>query len=222
MRLIKKTNVKIKGVDNEFICPEELRNELLKYGSVRIDGNSNRVSIGGPNYLKYTNIKIFGDNNILSLPPRCYGKLNLEIRTSNTIVTVGDKTGFMRTDIILEEKDSKVIIGRECMFAKETRLYCSDFHSIIDLKTGRPLNQGQEIIIGNHVWVGEGVKILKNCHITDNIVIGVGSIVTKDLTINHAIYAGNPAVCKKKDVDRIPEAYDITMAQMENSQNETV
>lgn len=159
MRLIKKANLRIKGTGNEFVCPKDVHNELLKYGNVRIDGNNNKINIGGPNYLKFTDIKIFGNNNTLILPPGCYGKLNLEIRTSDAVVTVGHKTGFMGTDIILEEKGSRVIIGDDCMFAKETRLYCSDFHAVIDLKTGRPCNQGKEIVIGNHVWLGEGVKI---------------------------------------------------------------
>ena len=182
MRLIKKANLRIKGTGNEFVCPKDVHNELLKYGNVRIDGNNNKINIGGPNYLKFTDIKIFGNNNTLILPPGCYGKLNLEIRTSDAVVTVGHKTGFMGTDIILEEKGSRVIIGDDCMFAKETRLYCSDFHAVIDLKTGRPCNQGKEIVIGNHVWLGEGVKILKNCHVTDNVIIGIGSFVTIDLT----------------------------------------
>ena len=104
MRLIKKANLRIKGTGNEFVCPKDVHNELLKYGNVRIDGNNNKINIGGPNYLKFTDIKIFGNNNTLTLPPGCYGKLNLEIRTSDAVVTVGHKTGFMGTDIILEEK----------------------------------------------------------------------------------------------------------------------
>ena len=101
---------------------------------------------------------------------------------------------------------------------KETRLYCSGFHAVIDLKTGRPCNQGKEIVIGNHVWLGEGVKILKNCHVTDNVIIGIGSVVTKDLTTGYAMYAGNPAVCKKTDINWVPEAYDLAMAQLESQQ----
>lgn len=175
MRLIKKANLRIKGTGNEFVCPKDVHNELLKYGNVRIDGNNNKINIGGPNYLKFTDIKIFGNNNTLILPPGCYGKLNLEIRTSDAVVTVGHKTGFMGTDIILEEKGSRVIIG-------------------------------------------EGVKILKNCHVTDNVIIGIGSVVTKDLTTGYAMYAGNPAVCKKTDINWVPEAYDLAMAQLESQQ----
>ena len=211
MRLFKKKRFVIKGEDNVFVSPKDSRNELLKYGALKINGNKNNVQIAAPNFLKFTDIHITGDNNTVILPANCYGKLHLDIRASNTIVQVGDKTGFMGTDIILEENNSKVIIGDDCMFAKDTKLYCSDFHSVIDSQTHKPLNQGKEIIIGNHVWLGEAVKILKNCHICNNIILAIGSIVTKDLTTEHAMFAGNPAVCKKTNIDWVHENYDLAL-----------
>ena len=104
MRLIKKANLRIKGTGNEFVCPKDVHNELLKYGNVRIDGNNNKINIGGPNYLKFTDIKIFGNNNTLILPPGCYGKLNLEIRTSDAVVTVGHKTGLWEPILFWKKK----------------------------------------------------------------------------------------------------------------------
>ena len=46
--------------------------------------------------------------------------------------------------------------------------------------------------IGNHVWIGAGVTILKGVTIGDNAVIGAGAVVTKDVEKN-TIVAGNPA-----------------------------
>lgn len=45
--------------------------------------------------------------------------------------------------------------------------------------------------IGNHVSIGTNATILP-VSITDNVVIGAGSVVTKDITVS-GIYAGNPA-----------------------------
>ena len=49
------------------------------------------------------------------------------------------------------------------------------------------------LFIGNDVWVGENVKILKKVdYIGHGSVIGAGSIVTKNVP-DYAIVAGNPA-----------------------------
>jgi acetyltransferase-like isoleucine patch superfamily enzyme len=45
--------------------------------------------------------------------------------------------------------------------------------------------------IGSHVSIGTNATILPVC-ITDHVVIGAGSVVTKDIT-SPGIYAGNPA-----------------------------
>lgn len=52
---------------------------------------------------------------------------------------------------------------------------------------------GKPLSIGRDVFVGSDVIILFNCNkIGDNVVIGMGSVVTKDVPDN-AIVAGNPA-----------------------------
>ena len=52
---------------------------------------------------------------------------------------------------------------------------------------------GGNIFIGNDVWISSNCVILPNVKISDGIVVGAGSIVTKDLNIENGIYAGVPA-----------------------------
>jgi acetyltransferase-like isoleucine patch superfamily enzyme len=56
----------------------------------------------------------------------------------------------------------------------------------------------KEIFIGNNVSLGSNCTILP-CRIADNVVVGAGSVVTKDLTIP-GVYYGNPARLMKKFV----------------------
>ena len=56
-------------------------------------------------------------------------------------------------------------------------------------------NQGavvKPVIIGNDVWLGNGVTVLKGIHIHDGAVVGAGSVVTKDIPEN-AVSVGVPA-----------------------------
>jgi len=47
-------------------------------------------------------------------------------------------------------------------------------------------------VIGDRVWVGANVTILKGVTIGDDAVIGAGSVVTKDIP-SRAIAVGSPA-----------------------------
>lgn len=51
---------------------------------------------------------------------------------------------------------------------------------------------GKGAVIGNNVTMGINSCIIGNLHIGDNVVIGAGSVVTKDVPAN-AVVAGNPA-----------------------------
>ncbi len=78
----------------------------------------------------------------------------------------------------------------------------SDGHSIYNPDTGELLNKPKSgINIGNHVWVGTDVFILKDVSIADNTVVGAGSIVTKAFTDKNVILAGTPAKIIKTNVN---------------------
>ena len=59
------------------------------------------------------------------------------------------------------------------------------------------------VSIGNEVFVGASTIILPNTHIGDKVVIGAGSVVTKDIPSN-SVAVGNPA--------RVIMSYDQYMA----------
>lgn len=53
----------------------------------------------------------------------------------------------------------------------------------------------QDVVIGNDVWMGSGVTILKGVHISDHCVIAAGAVVTKDVEPEFSIWGGVPARC---------------------------
>lgn len=54
------------------------------------------------------------------------------------------------------------------------------------------LNNPKQTIIGNDVWIGENAMIKAGVVLGDGCVVGMGSVVTKDVP-PYAIVAGNPA-----------------------------
>ena len=93
----------------------------------------------------------------------------------------------------------KITIGDGCAISHNVTMMDSDFHILIRNGEEQP-RHGSGIEIGNHVWIGSGVMIMKDVHIGDGAVIAAGSLVTKDVPA-HALVAGSPAVVIDNNVD---------------------
>jgi acetyltransferase-like isoleucine patch superfamily enzyme len=82
-----------------------------------------------------------------------------------------------------------VSLGDECIVAHAV-MFINDL-----FQAGRPAQGNKklwrETVIGNRVLIGSNATILP-VRICDNVVIGAGSVVTRDIT-EPGVYAGNPA-----------------------------
>ena len=98
-------------------------------------------------------------------------------------------------------------IGEDCMFSSHISISNGDFHTISMSNSEDRINEARDMIIGSHVGLCEGVRILKGCYIPNNCVIGSGSLVTKYLDKSCSIYVGNPAKCVKENICWSRERY---------------
>lgn len=76
-------------------------------------------------------------------------------------------------------------IGKNCAIGPYAIILDSDGHQILG-----KCNTA-EVIIGNNVWIGARVTILKGVHIGNGAVIAAGTIVNKDVPAR-SLVAGNP------------------------------
>lgn len=89
------------------------------------------------------------------------------------------------------------MIGNNVMMGSDVKLLTIE-HGYKD-KTIPMQNQKSiysPIVIEDDVWLGDGVKVIsgnKSLRISKGIIVGAGSIVTKNLDIENGIYAGIPA-----------------------------
>ncbi len=86
------------------------------------------------------------------------------------------------------------------MFSSGIIISTTDYHSVISKDDGVRVNDSKDIVIGNHVWLGRNVCVLKGVTIADDIVVGMGSMVSRSLELEHSVYAGSPARRIKSDV----------------------
>ena len=86
------------------------------------------------------------------------------------------------------------------MLSSGIKFKTGDSHSIINSDKNVRINPDGNVNIGDHVWIGQEVIILKNTHIGDNCVIGIRSLVTKDFGEN-LLVAGIPAKIIKQKIN---------------------
>ena len=133
----------------------------------------------------------FGDKVVVVEPANLYG---CEIGDNCFIgpfveiqkkVIIGKRTKIQSHAFVCE----LVTIGDDC-FISHGAMFINDIFTIGGPAKGR-LDLWRSTTIGNNVSIGTNATILP-VQITDNVVIGAGSVVTKDI-LKSGIYAGNPA-----------------------------
>jgi len=93
---------------------------------------------------------------------------------------------------------NKLIIGDNCAISWGCQ-FLDDDHQKIFYKEKQ--EKENEIIIGNHVWIGSGVQIYKGTNIADGCVISANSIVRGVFNEPNSLIAGNPAKVIKTNIE---------------------
>ena len=122
-----------------------------------------------------------------------YHPCSLAAIGTNSVIKIGTNCGF--SGVILVAQTS-IEIGDFCYFGANAKIYDTDFHVEDPFRRRKQLSPGEAISkpvkIGNDVWVGSDVLILKGVTVGDAAIIGARSVVTKNVLAG-TIVAGNPA-----------------------------
>jgi acetyltransferase-like isoleucine patch superfamily enzyme len=138
----------------------------------------------------------FGENVVIVEPVNIYGcKIGsdcfigpfVEIQKN---VVIGDRCKIQSHAFMCE----LVTIGNDCVISHGV-MFINDL-----FKIGGPAKGNKALwkatTIGNHVSIGTNSTILP-VSICDQVVIGAGSVVTRDITLS-GIYSGNPVKLMRK------------------------
>jgi acetyltransferase-like isoleucine patch superfamily enzyme len=122
---------------------------------------------------------------------RIYSGSRVYVNNNATLILGG---GYINTDAIINCFE-KIEIGNDVVISDRVNIRDTDNHTILNsghIKT-------KPIKIGNHVWIGMNVIILKGVTIGDGAVIAAGAVVTTDVPPN-CLAGGIPAKVLKENV----------------------
>jgi acetyltransferase-like isoleucine patch superfamily enzyme len=175
-------------------------NRIILENNCKINGNLEIIINGNNNEIKIGSGVGIHPSLCISL-----GIIENGYVVNDVQIEIGKGTTFSEVNVLVTNNGTKLNIGEDCMFSYNIELFLGDTHTVTDLE-GNILNRRGNVEIGNHVWVGRNVCILKNAQIPDNSIVGAFALVTKKFTELNTVIAGNPARVVKKGIDwsRLP------------------
>jgi acetyltransferase-like isoleucine patch superfamily enzyme len=200
---------------------------LLKDSTIK--GNINVLKFGSLTSISNCSLQILGDNNTIQINSGCQiNRVNFFIRGNNNTIFIDQNFIFTRGgDLWIEDDNCSIIIGQrstfelvhlaatenlstikigvDCMFSTNVEVRTGDSHSVIDNISKKRLNPAQNVVIGDHVWVGSNSSILKGSEIASNSILATRSLLTKKIKQSNVMLAGIPAVIIKSNIDWIRE-----------------
>lgn len=195
---------RIKGTGNRI----EASCALMKRVNICISGSNNRVIIEDFSVLKGVSVYITGNNNTVTIGPWCHlNGTEVCMEKDGNTVSVGSHSKLMGKTHLAALEGTRIDIGRDCLFSSDIHFRTGDSHSVLDMH-GRRINPSEDIVLGDHVWVGTKVICLKGSVVPPHSIVGAGALVTKAFAEPNCVLAGNPAKVVKTGVDwslkRIP------------------
>ncbi len=152
-------------------------------------------------------VEIYGSNNVIEIDDSAtFHKAHLVIRGNNNLFKLGANVSVCNASFLLYGNNKSIKIGDDCMFSYDVEIWSGDGHAIFQLNETIPFNYGQDVEIGNHVWIGAHSRILKGVKIADGCIVGMQSLVTKDCLKTNSVIAGCPAKIIKNDIVWMREA----------------
>lgn len=101
--------------------------------------------------------------------------------------------------------DTHIYVGDNTMFAPNV-VVATAGHPIEPEMRRDGLQYNMPVHIGKNCWIGAGVLIMPGVTIGDNVVVGAGSVVTKDLPSNVLAF-GNPCRVQREVGEHDREYY---------------
>lgn len=136
---------------------------------------------------------VIGDRNSFGFrmaPKMGSGEILLQARQPDAIISIGCGNYISNNASLLA--NHRITIGDNCLIGDLVAIYDSDFHEVDPSRRRQGRGQSLPVQIGNNVWLGSRVMILKGVTIGENSVVGAMSLVTKSLPAN-SVAAGVPA-----------------------------
>lgn len=171
--------------DHKFTNPITINSHGPTKNNVIVVGKNSAIH-GSFQLFGSGNLCIFGENITQQSLASCW------IWGNDGLIFWGSGTTSNGTTINIQDDGSRIIIGDDCMFAKNVNIRNCDMHAIVDMKSGKWTNPPADVHLEPHVWLAEDAIVMKGITLGSGSTVGQRSILTSSIPRN-TVAAGTPA-----------------------------
>ena len=175
-------------------------NISLKNSSISFRGEDNILFLEDGANLNEVSINFSGNNSLVYIRRTSHAcPYNVNIYNNSVFYMGKDNYINSRKVNFQLSEERNIIIGDDNMFSYGVAVRIADPHLIYSTIDHKRVNPTKSVYIGDHVWIGQDVKIFKGSIIGSGSIIAGEGVVTKNVPSN-TIFGGNSGRILKKDI----------------------
>lgn len=136
------------------------------------------------------------------------------LRKKGIAIGKGCTIYFLRNTTIDYQNPHMLTLGNYVRIADGVKILTHDYSlSVMASYNGDIVGSVQKVVLKNNIFIGMNSIILCGVTIEDNVIIGAGSVVTKDCE-KDSVYAGNPArrICSIEELYKKRKQQELILA----------
>lgn len=190
-------------MDNRIVVNANL-SEMKGSTKISFFGRNNVLYVEDGVSLNNSTIRFLGNNSVIYLSQGSHPYSIKSDIYNNSVVYIGKNCYFNGGLHIKASEQQNIIIGTECLFSFGIFVRTADPHLIYDSTTKGRINPSASVFIGDHVWVGQDVLILKGTRIGSGSIVGGATCIAGKMIPSNVTIGGNPARIIRENVFFLP------------------
>ena len=160
--------------------------------SVEFAGTGNVLFVEDGVKLRNSRLRFLGNNSVIHIRKSSRYTRVVSTVFEESVLYLGPEASFTSEAHLLPTERKHIIIGRDAMVASRVAFRTADPHLVYSVDSRQRVNPSASIWVGDHVWLGEDVLLLKGARVGSGSILAARSLVTKRVPSNTTA-AGVPA-----------------------------
>lgn len=177
---------------NLMLCGPEAVPPEVSLGMLLMPASGAIVVMGAG--ARVVRVHFVGDGGLVVIGDGVFLNASSTTTTARSTILIGERTTATWMASIDARNGGIVVVGDDGMWAPGCNFMTDDSHAIRDAETGARINRyGGRIMVERHVWLGDQTRLMGDCRVGHDAVVGQGSFVKNVVLPANTVSVGRPA-----------------------------